>query len=82
MSFTQLFGDTMKPTRLRVPREEASDFADDLTAWASAIGVDPAPTVVGETRAPTETGSAVLYQVYVNNSFFEQFPEWRMYIQQ
>lgn len=71
----------MKPIRLRVPRDEASDFADDLTAWASAAGVDPDPRVVGEMGAPTDTSSAVLYQVYVNNSFFEQFPEWQMYTQ-
>lgn len=72
----------MKPINLRVPREEAPDLADDLTAWARASGVDPKPTVVGEPGATINTSSPVLYQVYVSKSFFEQFPEWRMYIEQ
>jgi hypothetical protein len=71
----------MKPINLRVPREEAPDFADDLTAWANTSGVDPGPTIVGEPGAATDTGSPILYRVYVSQSFFEQFPEWRMYIE-
>ena len=36
----------MKPIKLRVPREEAGDLPDDLTAWASTSGIDPGLTIV------------------------------------
>jgi hypothetical protein len=72
----------MKPINLRVPRKEAPDLADDLTAWANDSGVDPRPTIVGEPGATTNTSSPIRYQVYVSKSFFEQFPEWLMYIEQ
>lgn len=72
----------MKPIRLRVPREEAADLPDDLTAWASTSGVDPGLTVVAEPGMTTNANSPILYQIYVSESFFEDFPEWRMYIEQ
>ncbi|MFM0224445.1 hypothetical protein [Paraburkholderia dipogonis] len=72
----------MKPIKLRVPREEAADLPDDLTAWASLSGVDPGLTVLSEPGAATDSSAPVLYQIYVSQSFFEQFPEWRMYIEQ
>lgn len=72
----------MKPVRIRVPREEAPDFADDLTAWASTSGIDPGLTLFNEPGATTNASSPVLYLVYVSESFFEQFPEWRTYIEQ
>jgi hypothetical protein len=72
----------MNQIRLRVPREEAADLADDLTAWASVSGIDPGLTVVGESGPATHTSSPILYLVYVSQSFFDQFPEWRMYIEQ
>lgn len=72
----------MKQIRLRVPREEARDLPDDLTAWASVSGVDPGLTIVNEPGMTTNTSLPILYLVYVSESFFEQFPEWRMYIEQ
>jgi hypothetical protein len=72
----------MKPVNLRVPPEEAPDLVDDLTAWASASGVNPSPMVVGEPGTTTNTSSPILYKVYASKSFFEQFPEWQMYIEQ
>ncbi|WNC88885.1 hypothetical protein RI103_14460 [Paraburkholderia sp. FT54] len=72
----------MKPIKLRVPREEAADLPDDLTAWASVTGIDPGLTVLSEVGAMANSDSPVLYQIYVSQSFFEQFPEWRMYIEQ
>ncbi|MFM0388385.1 hypothetical protein [Paraburkholderia dipogonis] len=47
----------MKPINLRVPRTETSDLADNLTAWASASGIDPSPTIVVEPGATTDTSS-------------------------
>jgi len=72
----------MQPTRLRVPRDEAADFADDLTAWASTNGIDPRLTLTSEPWMTTNASSPALYLVFVNESFFEQFPQWRTYIEQ
>jgi hypothetical protein len=72
----------MDPIRLRVPREEAADLPDDLTAWAAVSGVDPGLTIVNEPGMTTNTSSPVLYLVHVSESFFEQFPKRRMYIEQ
>ncbi|RZF26541.1 hypothetical protein EVC45_27605 [Paraburkholderia sp. UYCP14C] len=72
----------MKPIILRVPRDESDDLLDDLTAWASTSGIDPGLSTFLEPGAASNTSSPVLYQVYVSESFFEQFPEWRMFIEQ
>jgi hypothetical protein len=72
----------MKPIKLRVPRGEAADLADDLKAWAAASGVDPRLTLGGEHWVTTNDKSPVLYQAFLNESFFEQFPKWRIYIEQ
>ncbi|MET3231358.1 UNVERIFIED_ORG: hypothetical protein ABIC54_003554 [Burkholderia sp. 1263] len=72
----------MKPIRLRVPWDEAGNLPDDLTAWASTSGVDPGLTIFNEPGKTTNTSSTTLYLVHVNESFFDQFPEWRMYIEQ
>lgn len=72
----------MDPIKLRVPHDQAPDFADDLTAWASSSGIDPRLTSGGEPWKTTNDASPVLYPVFVNESFFEQFPEWRIYIEQ
>jgi hypothetical protein len=68
--------------KLRVPREEAADLPDDLNAWASVSGFDPRLTIMSDPWQMTNDKSPILYQVFVNESFFEQFPEWRMYIEQ
>jgi hypothetical protein len=75
-------GSAMSPIRLRIPREEAADFSDDLTAWASVSGIDPRLTIDTEPGKTTNLSSPILYLVYVNESFFDQFPEWRTYIEQ
>jgi hypothetical protein len=72
----------MNPIKFRVPREEAADLPDDLNAWASVSGFDPRLTIVSEPGMTTNSQSPVLYQAFVNESFFEQFPEWRVYIEQ
>lgn len=71
----------MKSIKLRVPREEAADLPDDLAAWAKITGVDPGIAVISEPAATADAGSPILYAVYTESSF-EQFPEWRMYVEQ
>ncbi|MCC8404475.1 hypothetical protein LJ655_21765 [Paraburkholderia sp. MMS20-SJTN17] len=72
----------MTPIKLRVPCDEARDLLDDLTAWASTSGIDPGLSTLGESGVPSNTGSPILYEVYVSESFFEQFPQWRTFIEQ
>jgi hypothetical protein len=72
----------MKSIKLRVPLEDAANLKDDLTEWASITGTDPSLTIVNEPGMTTNTSSPALYLVYVTQSFFEQFPEWRMYLEQ
>lgn len=71
----------MNSIRLRIPREEAANLADDLTAWASSTGVDPGLAVLNEPSVTMNLSSPILYSAYVSESFFQQFPEWRMYIE-
>jgi hypothetical protein len=73
--------DDLKPIKLRVPREESGDLHDDLNAWASTSGIDPGLTIVNEPGMTANTRSPAVYLVYVSESFFDQFPEWRMYIE-
>ncbi len=72
----------MKPIRLRVPRAEADVLRGDLTVWASVSGVDPGLTVSSPPEFAENSSLPILYEVYVSPAFFEQFPEWRTYIEQ
>ncbi|WCM18287.1 hypothetical protein NDK50_12485 [Paraburkholderia bryophila] len=74
-------GNPVKPIRLRVPREKAADLPDNLAAWAVATGIDPGLDVTNELDASTGAEMPILYKLYVSESFFEQFPQWRMYIE-
>ncbi|MBB5405381.1 hypothetical protein QF000_000132 [Paraburkholderia atlantica] len=72
----------MKPIKLRVSRDEAGNLLDDLTAWASTSGIDLGLSTFSTPHTLSSTNSPVVYHVYVGESFFEQFPEWRMFIEQ
>ena len=72
----------MKPIRLRVPREEAGELLDDLTAWASVSGVDPGMTTANPSDDAESSSLTSLYEVYVSPTFFERFPRWRASIEQ
>ena len=64
----------MRPIKLRVPREEADDLADDLTAWAASSGIDPGLTQSNQPGMTTNASSPTIYFAYVSEGFFEQFP--------
>ena len=72
----------MYPIKLRVPSGKAANFLDDLTAWAVSSGADPRLTSGGEFWKTTNDKTPILYEAFVNESFFEQFPEWRQYVEQ
>jgi hypothetical protein len=72
----------VNPIKLHMPREEVFTFSDDLTAWTSNSGIDPRVTQFHEPGMTTNMSSPVQYLIYVDESFFEQFPKWRQYIEQ
>ncbi|MFM0328155.1 hypothetical protein [Paraburkholderia strydomiana] len=72
----------MDPLNMRLSLIQAPDFVEDLTTWANAGGIDPHLSVIGGLGATTDKRSPILYQAHVNESFFDQFPEWRIYIEQ
>jgi len=72
----------MDPIKLHVPHDKAADLSDDLTTWTSATGIDPrlASRVNDSSDKPNDSPH-IEYKVYVDESFFEQFPAWREYIE-
>ncbi|MDR7008979.1 hypothetical protein [Paraburkholderia strydomiana] len=72
----------MDPLSMRLSLTLAPDFVEDLTAWANAGGIDPHLSIIGGLGGTTDKGSPILYEVHANESFFDQFPEWRIYIEQ
>jgi len=72
----------MGPTNMRLFLTQAPDFVEDLTAWANSGGMDPRLSIVGGLGATTDKSLPILYRAHVNESFSDQFPQWRMYIEQ
>ncbi|MBT2792731.1 hypothetical protein [Paraburkholderia strydomiana] len=72
----------MDPIHMRLLLTQAPDFVEDLTAWANSGGMDPRLSVIAEPGATSQKNSPIAYQVHVNDSFFDQFPQWRMYIEE
>lgn len=72
----------MDPIKLRVPGHEAGGLHDDLTVWASTSGIDPGLSLFDEAGREAKPGLPALYLVHVSGSFFDQFPQWRAYIEQ
>lgn len=72
----------MDPINLRLSLIQAPDFVEDLTAWANAGGMEPHLAIIEGLGATADQSTPVLYQAQVNETFFDQFPDWRMYIEQ
>ena len=70
----------MTAIKLRIPREDAFDFNDDLSAWSAVGGIDPRLTILPQMQT-TNTVSPTLYSVCVDERFFEQHPRWRQFIE-
>ncbi|WP_175812972.1 hypothetical protein [Burkholderia contaminans] len=71
----------MPAIKLRIPREDAADFNDDLSAWSAASGIDPRLTIGGEPYITTNMSSPTLYVAELDGSFFEQYPKWRQFVE-
>jgi hypothetical protein len=72
----------MKPVALRVPCELASNFFADLTASHSAAGVDARRSSADAGELRLSGSVTTVYVVELDDSFFERFPQWRMYVEQ
>ncbi|KVO22726.1 hypothetical protein WJ74_34960 [Burkholderia ubonensis] len=70
----------MPSIKLRIPREDVFEFNDDLTAWSATSGID-----LRLTRPPqmetTNPASPTLYSAFVDERFFEQYPQWRQFVE-
>ncbi|RQT69577.1 hypothetical protein DF029_21515 [Burkholderia cepacia] len=72
---------SMPAIKLRIPREDAIEFNDDLSAWSAASGIDPRLAIGGEPYVTTNMSSPTLYVAELDESFFEQYPRWRQFME-
>lgn len=70
----------MPAIKLRISREDVFDFNDDLSAWSAAIGADPRLTILHQAQT-TNNASPTLYLAELGESFFEQYPRWRQFVE-
>lgn len=73
----------MKAVRFSIPQAKHDTFIANWKTWMeakSASSVPLAPWSAGEPFATTNTSSDVVLACQVDNSFFEQFPEWKQHV--
>ncbi|MBU9215440.1 hypothetical protein KTD55_15385 [Burkholderia gladioli] len=68
--------------KLRIPNTEVADLHDDVSAYAVEHRVDPHLMPGFEPYVTTNTSSPVLYVAQLDESFFDEYPHWRQYIEQ
>lgn len=68
--------------KLRILRSEVADLHDDVSAYAAERRVDPHLMPGLEPYVTTNTSSPVLYVAQLDESFFDDYPHWRQYIEQ
>ncbi|MGJ0522298.1 hypothetical protein ACR42A_01985 [Burkholderia gladioli] len=68
--------------KLRILRSEVADLHDDVSAYAAEHRVDPHLMPGLEPMRTTNTSSPVLYVAQLDESFFDDYPHWRQYIEQ
>ncbi|QVN18732.1 hypothetical protein [Burkholderia pyrrocinia] len=71
----------MPAIKLRIPREDVFDFRDDFTAWSASVGADPRLDPGFEPYVTTNMSSPTLYVAELDESFFEQYPQWRQFVE-
>ncbi|MFM0441365.1 hypothetical protein PQQ84_33390 [Paraburkholderia strydomiana] len=64
--------------RLPLTLTQASYFVEDVTARANAGGMDPRLSAIDGLRVTTDKSLPIMCQAQVNESFSDQFPEWRL----
>lgn len=72
----------MTQYKLRVLRTEVANLHDDVSAYAAERLVDPQLTPGFEPDVTTNTSSPLLYVAQLDESFFDEYPHWRQYIEQ
>ncbi|MGS0982093.1 hypothetical protein [Burkholderia glumae] len=68
--------------KLRIPNTEVADLHDDVSAYAAEYRVDPHLAPGFEPMRTTNTSSPLLYVAQLDESFFDEYPRWRQYIEQ
>ncbi|WP_186065225.1 hypothetical protein [Burkholderia gladioli] len=68
--------------KLRIPNIEIVDLRDDVSAYAAKHQVDPQLMPGVEPYMTTTGSSPVLYVAQLDESFFDEYPHWRQYIEQ
>ncbi|WP_186100338.1 hypothetical protein [Burkholderia gladioli] len=68
--------------KLRILRSEVADLHDDVSAYAAERRVDPRLMPGVDPMQTTSTYSPVLYIAQLDESFFDEYPHWRQYIEQ
>lgn len=72
----------MQSVTFIVPDDEKFDFTRDITAWEKVSGKDARLTLGTDFPKTSTKGSPIIYICQIDDTFFEQFPEWRQYIEQ
>ncbi|MGC2944202.1 hypothetical protein [Burkholderia ambifaria] len=72
---------SMPAIKLRISREDVFEFNDDLSAWSVASGVDPRLTLGAEPYLTTTMLSPTLYLAELDETFFDQYPRWRQFVE-
>lgn len=67
--------------KLRIPRVDVIEFNDNLSAWVAESGKDPRLTILTDLPRTTNPSSPALYAANVDESFFEQYPKWRRFVE-
>lgn len=68
--------------KLRILRSEVADLQDDVSAYAAERRVDPHLMPGVDSMQTASTYSPVLYVAQLDESFFDEYPHWRQYIEQ
>jgi hypothetical protein len=72
----------MRTVVLEIPRQDYPEFCEHLKSWERATGEDARWTLGDAANPMTTTNSAspITLTCQLDDTFFEQFPEWEKYV--
>jgi hypothetical protein len=71
----------MKQVTFTVPAEQRFRFLTDLDTWERLSGKDTRVTQFNAPNLTTNTASPLTYICQIDDTFFDQYPKWRDYLQ-
>ncbi|MDR5813294.1 hypothetical protein QCE62_06775 [Caballeronia sp. LZ033] len=72
----------MQSIKFLVPTEHVPSFVEDISAWAAFTGTDPQLVQTGDPVQATNLESPISYSVAIDESFFVEYPSWRLFVEQ